>query len=216
MCNALKKGVWYDMSKSFREDLTGQRFGRLTVLEFVPNNKPHSYWRCRCDCGNITIVSRKCLIGEETQSCGCLFMEYCTKHKQSNTRIYRIWSGIKERCYNPNKNEFKSYGGRGIKMCLEWKDDFETFYDWAMANGYSVELSIDRIDVNGNYEPNNCRWADAKTQGGNLRKNIIVTYRSEKVCLSEAARRANISKETLKARYRNGDRGERLFRPVEK
>ena len=101
-------------------------------------------------------------------------------------------------------------------MCLEWKDDFETFYDWAMANGYSDELSIDRIDVNGNYEPNNCRWADAKTQGGNLRKNIIVTYRSEKVCLSEAARRANISKETLKARYRNGDRGERLFRPVEK
>ena len=208
------------MSKSFREDLTGQRFGRLTVIEFVPNDKPHAYWKCQCDCGN-TIKTTTCsLRSGHSASCGCLNREKiiasCRVHGQWNTRLYRIWDKMKTRCYNSNSKAYKDYGGRGITVCDEWKNDFKAFYDWSMANGYTDELSIDRIDVNGNYEPSNCRFADRKTQQRNRRDNIKIEYQGEKQCLVDIARLLGIRPDVLYYRYHKGDRGERLFRPVKK
>ncbi len=211
------------MSKTFRNDLTGQRFGRLTVLEFVPNGEINSYWKCQCDCGNILITRADALRSGKAKSCGCWNREIAkktakakTKHGKRDTRLYRIWAGMKARCYNKNNRGYKHYGGRGIIMCDEWKNDFQVFYDWAMANGYSDNLTIDRIDVNGNYCPENCRWATNETQKKNMRTNIVVEYKGTRMCLTEAAERSGINGQTLFSRYQVGNRGERLFRPVRK
>lgn len=216
MCNALKKGVWHDMSKSFREDLTGQRFGRLTVIEFVPNDREHSYWKCRCDCKKETIICGRDLKKEHTKSCGCLQREKITKHGGNGTRLYSIWNDMRYRCNNPNVKAFKYYGGRNISVCDEWEKDFATFRDWAMANGYDDTLTIDRIDVNGNYEPSNCRWVDMKTQLRNTRRNIYIEYQEKQVSLAEAAELAGIEYGVIGNRYHRGNTGEKLFRPVSK
>lgn len=202
------------MSKSFRKDLTGRQFGRLTVLKFVPNEKEGAYWLCKCDCGNEVVVLGSYLKNGHTKSCGCLKIKRFIKHNLANTRLNKIWSGMKDRCYNPNNNRYKDYGERGIRVCDKWVNDFKAFYDWAMANGYADKLSIDRINVNGNYEPANCRFTDTKTQGRNRRNNVIVEYHGEKICLAEAAEMSGINKETFMKRYQRGDRGERLFRPI--
>ena len=206
------------MSKSFREDLTGKRFGRLTVLEFVPNDIKDSCWKCMCDCGNISIVRGHFIKNGNTKSCGCLFRELSsvrnTKHGKANTRLYTIYDAMKSRCYNPRNNRYKNYGGRGIKICDEWRNDITAFCKWAVNNGYCDDLTIDRIDVNGDYEPNNCRWVDMKTQQQNRSNNITVGYQDKKQTLTEVAVKLGIRYRTLYDRYHRGDRGERLFRPV--
>ncbi len=212
------------MSKSFREDLTGKQFNRLTVLEFVPDDTVYSFWKCKCDCGNITTVRRDHLKSGTTKSCGCfhsecarkLVVELNTTHNLSNTKLYKIWDGMKDRCDNPESHYYKNYGGRGIIICDEWKNDFISFYNWAMNNGYSKDLTIDRIDVNGNYCPQNCRWVDMKTQCRNRRSNVIVEYEGKKMCLIEAAEKVGINPAILYYRYHKGDRDKRLFRPVKK
>ncbi len=216
------------MSKSFKKDLTGQRFGRLTVLEFVPNDKHHSYWKCKCECGNTSIICISSLISGDTKSCGCLGDEQRKKngketgalngkkniaHNKSHRRIHNEWLGIKKRCLNKNYLQYNLYGGRGITICDEWRNDFQAFYDWAMSNGYKENLTIERIDVNGNYEPSNCQWVDNKRQARNKRNNVIVSFQGEQICLAEAAERLGISYKTLWSRYNRGDRGECLFRP---
>ncbi len=207
------------MSKSFKKDLTGQRFGRLVVLEFVPTEDKYSYWKCRCDCGNIITVRNSHILSGHTNSCGCLqkqkLRERLTTHNLTDTRLYRIWHNMKQRCYNYNHNSYNSYGGRGIKICDTWIDDFQAFYEWAMSNGYKDNLSIDRIDNNGDYEPSNCRWTDKVIQSRNKRTNTIVKYKGKDMCITDAANLSGISVKTLMARYHQyGDRGNRLFRPV--
>lgn len=164
-------------------NLIEREFGRLKVVKFVGSAKDRRYlWECECSCEQHThiVVKAGNLKSGNTQSCGCLHKEIIQKgkHGQTNTKLYHVWSGMKDRCYNPNQKSYKNYGGRGIKICDDWLI-FENFYVWATSNGYEEGLSIERQDVNGNYEPSNCCWATAKEQANNTRNNHFIEYNGE-------------------------------------
>lgn len=156
-------------------NITGKIFGRLTAIELIgASPKGHAVWLFACDCGvQKEIIASEVLKGS-TKSCGCLRYENScmSKHGGVKTRLYNIWHGMKERCRNPINKDYKNYGGRGIQICDEWKE-FIGFRDWALSNGYSDNLSIDRINTNGNYEINNCRWATSMEQGRNKRHTVF-------------------------------------------
>lgn len=149
-------------------DLTGRRFGMLLVIErALCNQKEKVLWRCLCDCGKETTSTSANLRRGLSASCGCVR----TKHHGKGTLLYRIWSGMKSRCYNPKIDCWKRYGGRGISMCEEWKNDFAIFRSWALANGYKPGLSIDRKENDGNYTPENCQWLTVSENSKKARKN---------------------------------------------
>jgi hypothetical protein len=156
-------------------DLTGKRFGKLTAKKFSHRKGAHYYWQFKCDCGN-QVVTRADDVGKAVFSCGCLHKEKVTTHRETKTRLHRIWIGMKNRCNNPKTKDHKNYGGRGIIVCEEWKNSYQNFRDWANANGYSDSLSIDRIDNDKGYSPNNCRWVSQKYQTNNRRSNHLITF----------------------------------------
>ena len=171
----------------------------------------YTQWVCNCECGN-QVVSRTAYIkNDNTKSCGCLKILKAQQHMKilhqqqithngSHDRLYGIWTNIKQRCNNPNDPRYDDYGGRGILICNGWVHSYESFRDWAMSHGYSDDLSIDRIDVNGNYEPSNCKWSTIKEQQNNMRSNRLLTYKGETHTISEWSEITGINKSTIRKR----------------
>lgn len=197
------------------KDLTGKRFGRLTVIGIDDRNTKRTYWNCMCDCGNVKSVRSDILQRGTTMSCGCYKKEVDRinltanhKHKMSGTRIYGIWTGMKQRCYNEHDARYCRYGGRGIKVCEEWKADFSAFYEWALANGYGENLTIDRIDNDGDYCPENCRWSTNVEQCNNRSTNITIKIGNATKTLTQWCEIFELDFKTIDARYRrNGYAG---------
>lgn len=195
------------------DDLTGKRFGMLTVLNRVDGDGKRTFWKCQCDCGNIVIRNHALLKHSKCKipNCGCLNGRKVEKghtfiHHMTNTRIYNAYKRMKARCYNKNNPDYKDYGERNICICKEWlgKNGFENFYKWSMKNGYSEKLSIDRIDVNGNYEPTNCRWADDVMQANNKRNNKIISYNGREQTIAQWAREYGMNYSMLYSRISRG------------
>lgn len=188
-------------------DLKGQRFGRLIVKEFAGLNKHRkATWDCLCDCGKKVIVVGTSLINGSTTSCGCYALkskqERFKKHGLRNHDLYKTWLNIKARCYNPKNNHYKYYGERGIKMCDEWKDNFENFFNWAINNGWQRMLSIERIDNEKWYEPSNCKWIKMCAQSKNRRTNhYLVDEKGNKVTIADVSRSTNINARSLYSCY---------------
>lgn len=199
------------------KDLTGQKFGRLTVLKTFRFDK-YTKCVCKCQCGNEKTINATDLVRGRTKSCGCLQKEVTsktfTRHGQRHTRLYKIWEDMKKRCYNTNCKVFNHYGGRGITVCQEWLDDFMNFYNWAIANGYNDSLTIDRINFNGNYESSNCRWVDMKTQARNTRHCHYVEYKGIKKPISEWCEELNIKRNDLYKYTKKGLSYEQAFRKL--
>ena len=186
----------------------GKKYNSLTVIAFerVKRGRTTSWnWIVRCDCGTLKSVSPYRVLNGNTVSCGChrsrQTVEYNkkakVKHNGRNTRLYHIWHGMKQRCFSSYSHDYKNYGGRGITVYEEWKNDFSLFRDWSLENGYSDSLSIDRIDVNGNYCPENCRWVDNKTQNRNRTTCVDVEYNGEKYNIAELAEMVGMNYGTL-------------------
>lgn len=196
------------------KDLTGQKFGNLTAIKRVedkvyPSGEHSVMWLCECECGNTKIISRAALINGKTKSCGCLKGE---SHKMSDTRLYEIWRSIKRRCEDDRRKDYLIYGGRGIKICKEWGNSFNAFYNWAINNGYNDTLTIERKDVNGNYEPSNCRWATKEEQANNRRDNQFLTHNGKTQTISQWAKELNINESTLRNRIQRGWADEEIFK----
>lgn len=198
-----------------QKDIIGKKFGRLTVIKFshIDKNKKHRYFICKCNCGNTkTICSYRLKYGY-TKSCGCLRKELgknmLTTHGMSKIKEYQTWVGIKARCINKKEPAYMNYGGRGIKICDRWKNSFENFYE--DMGERPKRKSLDRIDNNGNYCKENCRWATRKEQQRNTRTNIMITYKGKTFCAKEWAEKLNIKYPTLYYRIKSGWNIERAF-----
>lgn len=188
------------------EILVGERFGRLTTQRrFVKDRM--SWWVCVCDCGNTHVTRANALARGLVRSCGCLRKQskpWKRTHGLTHHPLYRVYHSMRDRCYRKTDKEYPNYGARGIDICQEWLNSFENFYSWAMQNGYEHGLSIDRIDVNKGYTPDNCRWVDFKQQAQNKRNNRNLTLHNETHCVTEWARILCVPAGTIKSRIRRG------------
>lgn len=193
-----------------RRDLTNNEYGYLKVLSFAGvSERGHARWLCECKaCGGKKEVEGRHLVDGSCKSCGCMQKYY--GHHMTETRLYAIWCTMKARCNRPSSQKYESYGGRGIKVCEEWLD-FVNFSDWAMKNGYSEGLSIDRIDNDGNYEPSNCRWVSLKAQANNTRRNCRIMFNGETHTLKEWSEITGISYSALLHRRSRGWTIERML-----
>lgn len=181
-------------------DLVGKRFGSLVVIERAPQkSKGNTTWKCRCDCGETRDIQGGALIAGITSSCGCLRIKMITKHGMEATPIYNLWASMKARCSNPNSRFYKDYGGRGITVCERW-EIFENFY--ADMGDRPEGLSLDRIDNNKGYSPDNCRWATKLQQRRNTRTNTWLEFNGERRVLTEWAEIVNLSPATIRSRLR--------------
>lgn len=195
------------------EDLTGRRFGRLTVREFNNSDGENRHWLCDCDCGKTKITTTNSLTQGKVKSCGCYRLESVRTNsithgdyiKTSHYRgILSVYKGMKQRCYNENSTFYKDYGGRGINVCDEWLHSYEDFKLWAISNGYKPGLTIDRIDNNGNYGPSNCRWVTRKIQANNRRSNHLVTIGEETHTIKEWSIIKGVNRKTIHTRIARG------------
>ena len=190
--------------------IIGKRFGRLVVLDLdhVSEKNHNSWWKCQCDCGREVVVYRGSLTSGDSISCGCYHREhvrdFSKTHGMSSTPLYSTWSGMVQRCTNPNAKNYERYGGRGVTVCSEW-DDFKNFHDWAVTHGYEQGLTIDRKDNDLGYSPDNCRWVDRITQQNNTRRNKLVTFNGETRSIAEWSRILGINHETLQYRVNRGN-----------
>lgn len=192
-------------------DLSGNRYGKLVVKNIHTTKIGDAYFDCICDCGNEKVVKGQDLKRGRVKSCGCLKNNFIPKNKthgMSKSRLFRIWVGMRQRCNNPNNPKYKIYGGRGITVCNEW-NEFQYFMKWAYENGYDENLTIDRINSDGNYEPSNCRWENLKNQANNTRATIFLTYNGETKSVSEWSDITGIPQNTITKRKRNGWSDER-------
>lgn len=189
-------------------DLKGQRFGRLIVIEFICRKKSHSIFNCKCDCGKFKEVSSNSLRTGRVRSCGCFSIESTLErsitHGLSKHPLYTIWTSMRNRCYYPKHNRRENYQKKGIIVCDEWKNDFKTFYDWSIANGWRLGLSIDRRENSGNYCPSNCKYSTNKEQQRNRTTNVLVTYKGITKILIEWTEHFNLNYERVRKRLKKG------------
>ena len=197
-------------------DLSGQRFGKLTVISFNKKENGHYYWNCVCDCGKECIKDGGKLRRNGTKSCGCLRVEKNSKHHDYKTRLYRIYNGMKYRCNLETDIGYKWYGSRGIKVCEEWMKDYQSFKNWTLNNGYADDLTIDRIDNNGDYEPLNCRWVSVDEQQQNTRRTMKIEYQGLVYSMRKLAKKFNINHNTLYGRLKRGWSIEKALTPPRK
>lgn len=212
-CGCLQREIASETMKKNFDDLTGRKFGELTVLgldnSYVRKNRDYK-WICKCSCGEIvSVFGNNLRKGNSTRCRKCSYKiigNKSTTLRKYNIRLYGIWSGMKSRCYDENVEHFDKYGGRGITICDEWLGDngFENFCKWAIDNGYKDGLTIDRIDVNGNYEPSNCRWATNKEQQNNKRTNVFITVDGIEMTIAQASEKYGVKYGTLRERIKSG------------
>lgn len=209
-------------------DLTGQRFGRWTVIDrasgrFTKSGRPIVTWRCKCECGMERDVDALSLRSGKSVSCGCYRAEnsraMTTERNRRNARyegpfdkrLYQIWYSMNLKCYDETHKSYSCYGGRGISVCEEWRKDYLPFREWALSNGYKDNLTIDRIDVNGNYEPSNCRWATIRQQANNRRTNHVIEANGEKHTLKEWSEILSVSEYVAWYYASRGYTGDRYY-----
>lgn len=197
-------------TKEYLDSFIGKKHNKLTVLERFKKGKNNSnYFRCLCDCGRIAEIRANHLFNSNQETCGRHHKKY--ENSKQGYLIYSVWNRMKRRCYNPKGHKYYSYGARGIKVCDEWKNDYDTFYKWAIENGYQDGLWIERIDNDGNYCPENCKWATRKEQMRNTRRNNFVDYNGETKTLAEWCEELKLYYRTVNGRLHRGWSIERAF-----
>lgn len=209
------------------KDLTGLKFGKWFVITRAEDHVSKggfkfTQWLCQCDCGKQQNVFANALLSGRSTSCGCAqhdhSKETCRKnfttHGESKTRLYKIWASIKKRCTNPNATNYSDYGGRGISMCDSWASDYCCFAKWAHSNGYADNLSIERIDVNGDYDPSNCTWADTITQANNRRSSVRLSCQGKNMTIAEWSRELGITYKQLHKKLSAGKSLEEIINKI--
>lgn len=188
------------------QDLTGQKFNKLTVIALDNSKTKRPYWVCRCDCGNEISVRADLLKSGNTKACGCLYRKHGQALQGNHSRLYSIFNDMKKRCYNKNSKSYKFYGAKGITVCQEWmsKDGFLHFIEWSRANGYRDDLTIDRVNPKGQYSPQNCRWVPWSVQANNKSNTIAILYNGKTQSLAAWCRELNLNYSKVRQRIYHG------------